>query len=87
MMNDTTKLRHQNWMWALRSEMGWPTFKPVNDCIAWASGRLMDIELGMDLARLATLPVEACIVGRALYEGRFRLNEARERAGDRSTAP
>ena len=39
------------------------------------------------LARLATLPVEAAIVGRALYEGRFRLIEARERAGDRSTAP
>jgi len=40
-----------------------------------------------DLARLAELPVEAVIVGRALYEGRFRLIEARERAGDRSTAP
>lgn len=40
-----------------------------------------------DLARLAALPVSACIVGRALYEGRFRLNEARERAGDRSQTP
>ena len=53
-MNDTTMLRHQNWMWALRREMGWPTFKPINDCIAWASGRTMDVELGMELARLAT---------------------------------
>jgi len=49
-----------------------------------ASGGVGRLE---DLARLATLPVEACIVGRALYEGRFRLSEARERAGDRSTAP
>jgi phosphoribosylformimino-5-aminoimidazole carboxamide ribotide isomerase len=49
-----------------------------------ASGGVGRLE---DLARLATLPVEACIVGRALYEGRFRLIEARERAGDRSTAP
>ena len=40
-----------------------------------------------DIARLAALPVAACIVGRALYEGRFRLSEARERAGDRGSAP
>jgi phosphoribosylformimino-5-aminoimidazole carboxamide ribotide isomerase len=40
-----------------------------------------------DLARLSALPVAACIVGRALYEGRFRLSEARERAGDRSPTP
>ena len=49
-----------------------------------ASGGVGGLE---DLARLATLPVEAVIVGRALYEGRFRLSEARERAGDHSTAP
>jgi phosphoribosylformimino-5-aminoimidazole carboxamide ribotide isomerase len=29
-----------------------------------------------DLDRLAELPIAACIVGRALYEGRFRLDEA-----------
>lgn len=46
-----------------------------------ASGGVGQLE---DLARLATLPIAACIVGRALYEGRFRLDEARERAGDRS---
>jgi phosphoribosylformimino-5-aminoimidazole carboxamide ribotide isomerase len=40
-----------------------------------------------DLARLAALPVAACIVGVALYEGRFRLSEARERAGDVSSTP
>lgn len=49
-----------------------------------ASGGVGSLE---DLARLAELPVEAVIVGRALYEGRFRLVEARERAGDHSTAP
>jgi phosphoribosylformimino-5-aminoimidazole carboxamide ribotide isomerase len=49
-----------------------------------ASGGVGRLE---DLARLAELPVEAVIVGRALYEGRFRLSEARERAGDRSKAP
>ena len=40
-------------------------------------GRLEDIE------RLAALPLEGCIVGRALYDGCFRFREARERAGDR----
>lgn len=40
-----------------------------------------------DVGRLATLPIAGCIVGRALYEGRFRLSEARERAGDRSSTP
>jgi phosphoribosylformimino-5-aminoimidazole carboxamide ribotide isomerase len=45
-----------------------------------ASGGVGRLE---DVARLAELPIAACIVGRALYEGRFRLSEARERAGDR----
>lgn len=37
-----------------------------------------------DLERLSKLPVAGCIVGRALYDGRFSLREARERAGDHS---
>ena len=49
-----------------------------------ASGGVGTLE---DLERLAALPIAACIVGRALYEGRFRLSEARERAGDRSSTP
>ena len=49
-----------------------------------ASGGVSTLE---DLAHLAALPVAACIVGRALYDGRFRLSEARERAGDRSSTP
>jgi phosphoribosylformimino-5-aminoimidazole carboxamide ribotide isomerase len=32
-----------------------------------------------DLARLATLPIAGCIVGRALYEGRFTLRDALSR--------
>jgi phosphoribosylformimino-5-aminoimidazole carboxamide ribotide isomerase len=47
-----------------------------------ASGGVGQLE---DLARLAALPIAACIVGRALYDGRFRLCEARERAGDLSS--
>ena len=34
-----------------------------------------------DLERLAALPIAGCIVGRALYEGRFTLAEAIRRAG------
>ena len=45
-----------------------------------ASGGVGSLE---DLERLAALPIAACIVGRALYEGRFRYRDARKRAGDR----
>lgn len=41
-----------------------------------ASGGVGSLE---DLARLAVLPIAGCIVGRALYEGRFRLSEATKR--------
>jgi phosphoribosylformimino-5-aminoimidazole carboxamide ribotide isomerase len=33
------------------------------------------------------LPIVACIVGRALYDGRFRYYDARKRAGDRPSTP
>jgi phosphoribosylformimino-5-aminoimidazole carboxamide ribotide isomerase len=36
-----------------------------------------------DLERLAALPIASCIVGRALYEGRFTLGEAIRRVADR----
>jgi phosphoribosylformimino-5-aminoimidazole carboxamide ribotide isomerase len=49
-----------------------------------ASGGVGTLE---DLERLAALPIAACIVGRALYEARFRLSDARKRAGDRSSTP
>jgi len=38
-------------------------------------GELADVE------RLATLPIAGCIVGRALYEGRFTLSDAVARSG------
>ena len=38
-----------------------------------ASGGVGELE---DLERLATLPIAGCIVGRALYEGRFSLADA-----------
>jgi phosphoribosylformimino-5-aminoimidazole carboxamide ribotide isomerase len=49
-----------------------------------ASGGVGSLE---DVAQLARLPIAGCIVGRALYEGRFRLSAARERAGDRPSTP
>jgi phosphoribosylformimino-5-aminoimidazole carboxamide ribotide isomerase len=49
-----------------------------------ASGGVGSLE---DVGRLAALPIAACVVGRALYDGRFRLTEARERAGDHSPTP
>jgi phosphoribosylformimino-5-aminoimidazole carboxamide ribotide isomerase len=44
-----------------------------------ASGGVSTLE---DLERLAATPVSACIVGRALYERRFRLREALSRIAD-----
>ena len=49
-----------------------------------ASGGVSSLD---DIEQLAALPIVAVIVGRALYDGRFRLSEARERAGDRSPTP
>jgi phosphoribosylformimino-5-aminoimidazole carboxamide ribotide isomerase len=44
-------------------------------------GMLVDVE------RLAALPIAACIIGRALYEGRFRLGAAQQWAGGRTATP
>lgn len=44
-------LHHQNFMLALREEMGWPSFRPANDCISWASGQEMCFDVGNELAR------------------------------------
>ena len=50
-----------------------------------ASGGVGELE---DLERLAVLPIAGCIVGRALYEGRFSLAEAIGRsAAIRSATP
>ncbi len=44
-----------------------------------ASGGVGSLE---DLAQLATLPLAGCIVGRALYDGRFTLEEATRRISE-----
>lgn len=48
-------LRHQKTMLALRQQMGWPAFKPANDCLAFTSGKTSDFEVGMELARIAQM--------------------------------
>ncbi len=48
-------LHHQNTMLALRAEMGWPSFRPANDCLAFSSGKEMDVETGMEIARIAQM--------------------------------
>lgn len=47
-------LRHQNTMLSIRQLLGWPLFKPMNDAIAFCSGREIDFEVGSELARIAT---------------------------------
>ena len=50
-----------------------------------ASGGVGELK---DLERLAALPIAGCIVGRALYEGRFSLADAIGRsAATRSAMP
>lgn len=48
-------LHHQNTMRALRVEMGWPSFKPANDCLGFSSGKEMDFDTGMEIARIAQM--------------------------------
>lgn len=52
---EMTVVRHQNLMMGLRQEMGWPLFKPVNDAIAFTSGREMDVDMVMELGRIAQM--------------------------------
>lgn len=48
-------LHHQNFMLAVRQQMGWPSFKPANDCILWASGQETCFEVGSEMARVAQM--------------------------------
>lgn len=48
-----TTVRHQNFMLALRQLMGWPTFAPVNNAIAFTSGQTMSAPVGVELGRIA----------------------------------
>lgn len=50
---ETIMPHHQNLMRALRKEMGWPLFTPMNDAIAFSSGRATNVEIGMELGRIA----------------------------------
>ena len=53
MTQNSMQLRHQNFMWAVRQALGWPLFKPACDSLAFASGRVHDAAVGLDLARHA----------------------------------
>ena len=48
-------LHQQNMMRALRVEMGWPRFKPANDCLAFTAGKPIKVATGMEIARIATM--------------------------------
>ncbi len=48
-----------------------------------ASGGVGKLE---DLERLSMLPIAGCIIGRALYDGRFTLSDALKRIGQRGDA-
>jgi len=48
-------LHQQNTMLAVRTEMGWPPFKPANDSIAFSSGKTMSFAVGKELARIAQM--------------------------------
>ena len=56
-----------------------PTWRPretLAECVTDTRDRLGRRGQLEDLERLAALPIAGCIVGRALYEGRFTLAEA-----------
>ena len=55
MQQATIGLQHQNFMLAVRREMGWPAFKPANDAIAFCSGRPVDFEVSSEIARIAQM--------------------------------
>lgn len=64
MQQNTLSLRHQNFMLAVRHEMGWPGFKPANDAIAFCTGRRMDFAVGSEMARIAqTIRKDAVYTG------------------------
>lgn len=55
MKQSTNGVCRQNFMLAVRQELGWPSFKPANDAIAFCAGRRIDFELGLELARIAQM--------------------------------
>lgn len=64
MQQSTIGIRHQNFMLAVRRELGWPRFRPCNDAIAFCTGRKMDFQVGSEMARIAqTLRKDAVYTG------------------------
>lgn len=64
MQQSNIGIQHQNFMLAVRRELGWPGFMPCNDAIAFCSGRKMDFEVGSEMARIAqTLRKDAIYTG------------------------
>lgn len=53
--NGNIPLRHQQFMLAVRHEMGWPAFRPANDAIAFCTGREMNFEVGAEMARITQM--------------------------------
>lgn len=51
----TTILHHQNLMLSLRQAMGWPLYKPQNDCVAWCSGKVLDFDDYLDFGRICRM--------------------------------
>lgn len=51
----TTILHHQQLTLALRQVMGWPPYKPANDCIAWSCGKVCTFEDHLELGRIASM--------------------------------
>ena len=72
MKTNTIALRRQNFMLAVRQELGWPSFKPTNDAIAFCSGYPVDFEVGTELARMAQ------ILGKDVVYSGWSLNSATE---------
>lgn len=52
-MSHASMLKTQQFCLSIRHLLGYPLYKPVNDCTAFASGGPVDIGKAMDLARLA----------------------------------
>ncbi len=64
MLQTNISIKQQNFMLAVRRELGCPSFKPCNDAIAFCSGRKMDFEVGAEIARIAeTLRKDAVYTG------------------------
>ena len=58
-----TNILLQNHMLAIRSEMGYPLFAPACHTLAWSAGGPVDMQVGMDLARLAQTTSRDLIYG------------------------